>query len=119
MDFIKGYSNLIRAGKKFGSSEKDITDTLITKILLGTLSCVPTYDRYFCGAIKKKLRATARSGKKSMNNVVDLWKHKQDIDELVNTIPELANVAYPTMKLLDMGSLQRDLPISGSQAENL
>lgn len=54
-----------------------------------------------------------------MNNVVDLWKHKQDIDELVNTIPELANVSYTTMKLLDMGSLQRNLPISGSQAENL
>ena len=33
---------------------KSATDTLITKIILGTLGCVPAYDRYFIDGLKEE-----------------------------------------------------------------
>ena len=32
----------------------NVTDTLATKIILGTLGCTPAYDRYFIDGIRKK-----------------------------------------------------------------
>jgi hypothetical protein len=29
------------------------TDTLISKVMLGTLGCIPAYDRYFVDGLKK------------------------------------------------------------------
>ena len=37
----------------FADEVNHATDTLITKILLGTLGCVPAYDRYYMQAVKK------------------------------------------------------------------
>lgn len=69
------------------------TDTLVTKVLLGTTACVPAYDRYFrAGA--KLLNIPQAFSEKSISQLIQLWN--QIADEFTN-LSENA----PPMKILD------------------
>ncbi len=79
------------------------TDTLVTKILMGTLGCVPAFDRFFKVGIawlKKKLpfagltQSIENGGKtyRALENIAYEYK-----DSLV-----IENSGYPVMKCLDM-----------------
>ena len=39
--------------KKLTKDKESVSDILITKILLGTLACVPAYDRFFKNTLKE------------------------------------------------------------------
>ena len=81
----------------------NVTDTLATKIILGSLGCVPAYDRYFIDGIRNK--GLRYSGLKPANftSVVNFYKNNQDQFSLANkTILERNGVDYPPMKLVDM-----------------
>jgi hypothetical protein len=73
------------------------TDTLLTKIMLGTEAATPAYDQYF----KKFLKAnglTQKLGEQSLKEVWALWfKIKSDLSN---------EAGYPPMKLLDMAGFQ-------------
>ena len=45
---------------------KSASDTLVTKILLGTIGCTPAYDRYFKSGLALSNVAQQRYGQKSM-----------------------------------------------------
>ena len=52
IDEIKEYYSKKRELiKKENSPKKEISDTLVSKILLGTIGCIPAYDRYFISGI--------------------------------------------------------------------
>jgi len=34
------------------NTEVNVTDTLATKIMLGTMGCIPAYDRYFIAGLR-------------------------------------------------------------------
>lgn len=71
------------------------TDTLITKILLGTLGCVPAYDRYFVKSLKKYNIASGTYNKNSMVDICKFYiKYSSDFQKI--------NIPYPQMKLVDM-----------------
>lgn len=58
LDLIEDISNRIRKAyaheqPSFEGAINNTTDTLVTKILLGTLGCVPAYDRYYVQAVKQ------------------------------------------------------------------
>lgn len=79
------------------------TDTLITKIMLGTLGCLPAYDRFFNrGLVEAGI--TQKVGKRSLNQLFDFI----DIDNNAGLIAKAAtdtvsnNLKYPTMKIIDM-----------------
>lgn len=78
-------------------NDNGLTDTLISKILLGTMACVPAYDRYFILAVRKTNITTgvfnADSIKKLVNN--DIVKH------ILKGVPKKYSDKYPQMKLLD------------------
>ncbi|WP_310441839.1 hypothetical protein [Sulfurimonas sp.] len=81
----------------------NVTDTLATKIILGSLGCVPAYDRYFIDGIRNK--GLRYSGLKSANFdvVVNFYKNNKDQFLLANqTILEKTGIYYPPMKLVDM-----------------
>lgn len=89
--------------EKGNNGEKNITPTLLTKILLGTLACVPAYDTYFKDAINKY-----KSGAKNLNtNSIEVLAKFYDENKnfLNNLIEEFEKdgVRYPQMKILDMG----------------
>ena len=46
-EFISEYYDMVRKSIKSQKIKNGISYTLITKILMGTLGCVPAYDRYF------------------------------------------------------------------------
>ena len=50
--FLEQYYDKIRHKVKEQELKNQLSFTLITKILMGTLGCVPAYDRYFIAGIK-------------------------------------------------------------------
>ncbi len=82
------------------------SDTLVTKILLGTLGCIPAYDRFFIRGLKQcSISPKNNPSKKSIKSVINFYKeHKHEFDKIEKyiEISNGSNVIYPPMKLIDM-----------------
>ena len=90
-----------------GSALKNnLSDTLITKILMGTLGCVPAYDRYFVKGIRSQKIASGTYNIKSILQLVDFYE--KNLEQLVSVQKNfiVADMLYPQMKILDMGFWQ-------------
>lgn len=101
---------------------KDVSDVLITKVLMGTLGCVPAYDRFFKEAIagkeniyeenkKKKGElklyiAPSKFGQDSMTKLVEFYERHNSELESIRKKKKIDDIEYPQMKLLDMGFWQ-------------
>jgi len=81
-----------------------VTDTLLTKILLGTLGCVPAYDRYFLKILKdKKISPWTKFSEKNFFELIKLYRSEKDTFLKIQLdIQEKTNIKYPVMKLIDM-----------------
>ncbi len=78
------------------------TDTLLTKIMLGTLGCVPAYDRYFKDAVRRTGVASGTFGKSSLSQLgVFYLSHRDSLEALLRTCPS-DTVDYPPAKVIDM-----------------
>ena len=78
------------------------TDTLITKILLGTFGCTPAFDRYFVDGLKSFGFSTATFRKTVLNELADFYiKNEAELERLRKDF-EQSGFDYPAMKLLDM-----------------
>lgn len=79
------------------------TDTLLSKIMLGTLGCVPAYDRYFIGGLKETGMSYTRFNDSSLNELFDfIDEYRTDIEESQQYIKSKTKNHYPIMKILDM-----------------
>ena len=79
------------------------TDTLISKILLGTLGCVPAYDRYFIDGLKERNINNTNFNCTSLNELFDfIDKNKEEIQDVQKLILAKTKEHYPIMKILDM-----------------
>ena len=112
------YSEKINKGKDKKESMINPTDTLISKILLGTLGCTPAYDRYFIAGMKKFGLPNRRLTKASLKTLKEFYKKNfKAFEEVQKEINSQSSVKYPTMKIIDMffwlkgyeGQTQRDL----------
>ena len=83
-----------------------VSPVLITKILMGTLGCVPAYDRFFVDGIKKYKVTTGEYNLKSVLRLVDFYEAHNDRLEEARRGFEGDGLVYPQMKLLDMGFWQ-------------
>lgn len=104
--FLDEYYSNIRDEVKNIKVRNQLSSTLITKILMGTLGCVPAYDRYFISGIKKQKVA---SGNYNMKSIVQLVVfYESNIVELENIRKDMKvnGMAYPQMKILDMAFWQ-------------
>ena len=91
------------AGRKVVSS---VSPVLITKILMGTLGCVPAYDRFFVDGIKKYKVTTQEYTPESVRRLVDFYEEHNDRLEEARRGMRVGDLIYPQMKLLDMGFWQ-------------
>ena len=103
VDLAKHYSGI--KFTKGADKPKSIspTDTLVSKIMLGTLGCVPAYDRYFMEGLKEmKMQHTGfnESSLKELFNFID--NNKNEIRQAQNIILSKTERHYPLMKILDM-----------------
>ena len=81
------------------------TDTLISKILLGTLCCCPAYDRYFLAGLKEKKMKYNTFDINSLNVLFDFIgnnNNKTEIESAQKLIESKTGNYYPVMKVLDM-----------------
>ena len=79
-----------------------VSDVLITKILMGTLGCVPAYDQYFVASIRKYDVAGGTFNKESIRNLVSFYKANFEKFEQCRTKISKRGLEYPPMKILDM-----------------
>lgn len=95
-----------RKSVKEKETNSKVSPTLITKILMGTLGCVPAYDRYFIDGIKDQKVSTGNCNMKSLLRLVDFYESNYDRLEDARQGLTVYGLPYPQMKLLDMGFWQ-------------
>ena len=77
------------------------TDTLLTKILLGTVGCAPAYDRYFKKALADTGAASQVFSAKSIRTLGNLYlAHENEFEKLRKHCS--SRIEYPAAKILDM-----------------
>lgn len=100
-DEIKDYylsQKYIQDGTNIEIQISNVTDTLVTKIILGTIGCVPAYDQYFVKALRKD-GINGVFNEKSMLKLVSFAKDNREvIEEACNRLGNL----YTPMKMIDM-----------------
>lgn len=78
------------------------TDTLVTKILLGTLGCVPAFDRYYVDSVKKNHISKGVFNKNSVRSVAGFYCDNLGVFENLRYEISKCGIEYPPMKLMDM-----------------
>lgn len=104
--FLEQYYDKIRHKVKEQELKNQLSFTLITKILMGTLGCVPAYDRYFIAGIKNQKVATGNYNIRSVMQLVNFYEKNADRLEPVREKMEVEGMPYPQMKMIDMGFWQ-------------
>lgn len=86
---------------KLADDKRPPSHTLISKILLGTLCCVPALDNYFVSGFRKYRTDNTSLGNSALNtNTLRLINHVF-IDNQIEFMP-YQNMGYPDAKLIDM-----------------
>jgi len=102
---VQDYINGLRIIKNHKLPEENAraTDTIITKILMGTLCCTPAYDQYFpvgltvCG-INRCGSFTIRS----FVNLLNICRENKLWTQLKQRPIERHKVVYPVMRVVDL-----------------
>lgn len=88
-----------------GGIEKKLsnTDTLLSKVMLGTLGCVPAYDQYFIQGLEQSGFSNLKFTAASLKDLFDYAEqHKDEIQDTQIFIKDQIGRDYPLMKVLDM-----------------
>lgn len=98
---LKGEINKYYSEQRI-DSQRDTTDTLVTKILLGTLGCTPAYDTNLCVSLKM-LGVSTAFRTESIHQILELYeKYRNEFELLRKKAIQIENITdYPIMKILD------------------
>ena len=78
-------------------------DTLVTKVLLGTVGCLPARDSYFEKGFKHEGNTYGSLNRSFVRRVLDFCsEHRSKLTKLQPKIVDLRCRPYPLMKLVDM-----------------
>ena len=105
-DYIAAHFRPIRdevAGRAVASQ---VSPVLITKILMGTLGCVPAYDRFFEEGARHLGLKEKNYKKNSLLELADIYEEHNDRLEDARRGMRTDDLIYPQMKVLDMGFWQ-------------
>ena len=101
--FLKQYYDKVRRTTKSNDVRNDLSDTLITKTLLGTLGCVPAYDRFFRSGIRHYHIARGIFNRTSLIELSKFYeKNFKILEEVKNDLLIEESISYPQMKIIDM-----------------
>jgi hypothetical protein len=80
-----------------------VTDTLATKILLGTLGCMPAYDRFFIDGIRDtgEIKHSQLTPRNFSRMVTFCKKRRAEFEAAQQTVSQ-NSIKYPLMKIIDM-----------------
>lgn len=103
VDFIANYYDKIRKEVKEEEILQDVSETLVTKVLMGVLGCCPAYDRYFKDGLSRENIGIKRFNTKSILALVDFYESNYSKLEETRAKMCVEGLPYPQMKMLDMG----------------
>src|SRR5665647_3561673 len=118
-NFLDDYYNAVRSSVKEIKTPVKISDTLITKILMGTLGCVPSYDRYFVAGVKNQKITTGIYNIPSILKLIDFYESNKELLEQTRKGLNAEGLPYPQMKMLDMGFWQIGFEIDSDDDKGL
>jgi hypothetical protein len=79
------------------------TDTLVTKVILGTFGCLPACDRYFIDGFKTAGFSYSRLSSKFIERILQFSRaNLLELREEQTRIERVGGIRYPLMKLVDM-----------------
>jgi len=79
------------------------TDTLTSKIILGTFGCVPAFDNFFVKGLKVANIKKRKFNEEGLNEIFKFYRDNQDeIEQCALFILEQSGKHYPAMKIIDM-----------------
>lgn len=81
------------------------TDTLISKIMLGTHSCIPAYDQFFINGLQtqNEYKKHASFNRESLVKLFAFAKrYEGEIANCQHYVKQKINAHYPVMKIVDM-----------------
>ncbi len=83
-------------------NKRDATNTLVTKILLGTLGCAPAYDTNLCISLKM-LGIPTSFRKESVCEILEFYEeYRNEFEKLRKKAIQIEGISdYPIMKVLD------------------
>ena len=97
-DSVRTHPDFDGIEKRYLNKREEISSTLATKILLGTLGCIPAYDRFFIEGLGEKGIQKKFNPKKSFLQMIGFYlENKRELDSLSEKFE-----GYPLMKILDM-----------------
>ena len=99
----KLYRVVVRT-KQGEEKERIGSPTLLTKIMLGTLGCIPAFDRYLKSALSHVIglaQCPQNLTKKNIEKVVVILNDYTELSDFKNLQKEFSD--FPPMKLLDVG----------------
>jgi hypothetical protein len=83
------------------TKRRNPSDTLITKILLGTIGCAPACDRFFILGFRHCGLSFTRFDADFLRQVMQFSRgHDRELNQ--HTIEQRSGIRYPIMKLIDM-----------------
>lgn len=103
----------------FEGITNNATDTLVTKILLGALGCVPAYDRYYVQTVRKYGISAGGYDRKSIQDVAKYYLSHKDEFEAVRKELCKSGMEYPVMKIMDMCMWQAAYEADTSSTKNI
>ena len=104
--YIDGYFDPIRNEVAGRVVRSQVSPILITKILLGTLGCVPAYDTFFEKGVRHLGLKEKNYNEDSLLELAAFYEAHNDRLEEARRGMRTEDLVYPQMKLLDMGLWQ-------------
>ena len=105
-DKIAAYFDPIRKEIAGREVTTPVSPVLITKILMGTLGCVPAYDRFFEEGARYLGLKEKSYNEDSLLELADFYEEYNDRLEEARRGMWTDDLIYPQMKVLDMGFWQ-------------
>lgn len=108
--------------KKDADNKCFATNTLVTKVLLGTIGCVPAYDEYFVSGLRY-FGIKNDFSKKSLQNIISVLSPCREVHDCINEYTK-EEYGYVPMKIIDsyfweIGYLSKLLESLQSSSENI
>ena len=101
MDLVKEVETEYR--ERMGKQQQKNTDTLVTKILLGTVGCLPACDSFFIRGFRKQDCSYSCVNERFVKRILRFCiAHRRKLARLQPKILDLGGRPYPLMKLVDM-----------------
>lgn len=99
LNWIKGW---YRDNTPARRGPANVTDTLATKILMGTLGCTPAYDRFFIDGLKSRGLSFSYLNKTNFSKMIGFCARHRDAFETAQKGVSAHGLEYPLMKIIDM-----------------